>query len=148
MCFTGGFALAMMVDDVVVAPVLSQPSLPFPVSKRRKADIGISDADLERVKEQVARGTPVLGLRFSGDPFCFEARFDTLRRQLGDGFIAVELDSSAGNPHGHPKEAHSVLTEHLDDRPGTPTRQALDQVLDFFRSRLEVGAAESPAAEG
>ena len=46
MCFTGGFALAMMVDDTVVAPVLSQPSLPFPISKRHKADIGISDADL------------------------------------------------------------------------------------------------------
>ncbi|MSO38530.1 MAG: dienelactone hydrolase, partial [Acidimicrobiia bacterium] len=28
MCFTGGFALAMMVDDRVIAPVLSQPSLP------------------------------------------------------------------------------------------------------------------------
>ena len=50
MCFTGGFALAMMVDDVVLAPVLSQPSLPFPLSKKYKADIGISDADLARVK--------------------------------------------------------------------------------------------------
>jgi dienelactone hydrolase len=138
MCFTGGFALAMMVDDVVVAPVLSQPSLPFPVSKRHKADIGISDADLARVKERVADGACVIGLRFTNDPFCFAARFDTLRRELGDGFIAVELDSSKGNPHGHPKAAHSVLTEHLQDREGTPTRQALDQVLDFFRSRLEV----------
>jgi len=24
----------------------------------------------------------------------------------------------------------------LDDRPGTPTRQALDQVLSFFSERL------------
>jgi len=29
-----------------------------------------------------------------------------------------------------------VLTEDLDDRAGTPTRDALDQVLDFFRTRL------------
>src|SRR5260221_713922 len=29
MCFTGGFALAMMTEPAVVAPVLSQPSLPF-----------------------------------------------------------------------------------------------------------------------
>ena len=29
MCFTGGFALAMAVDDLVLAPVMSQPSLPF-----------------------------------------------------------------------------------------------------------------------
>jgi len=40
MCFTGGFALAMMVDDIVVAPVLSQPSLPFPVSKKHQAESG------------------------------------------------------------------------------------------------------------
>jgi hypothetical protein len=67
-------------------------------------------------------------------------RFETLRRELGDGFIGVELDSSPGNPHGHPKVAHSVLTEHLLDQPGTPTREALDQVLDFFCDRLGVKA--------
>ncbi|HEY7948633.1 MAG TPA: dienelactone hydrolase family protein, partial [Acidimicrobiales bacterium] len=138
MCFTGGFALAMMVDDTVVAPVLSQPSLPFPISKRHKADIGISDADLALVKKRTAAGTCVLGLRFTNDPFCFPERFETLRRELGDGFIGVELDSSEGNPFGHPKQAHSVLTEHLDDRPGTPTRAAFDQVLDFFKTRLDV----------
>jgi dienelactone hydrolase len=138
MCFTGGFALAMMVDETMVAPVLSQPSLPFPLSKKHKADIGISDADLAKVKSRVANGACVMGLRFSGDPFCFPERFETLRRELGDGFISVELDSSVGNPHGHPKNAHSVLTEHLDDRPGTPTRAALDQVLDFFRARLDL----------
>jgi dienelactone hydrolase len=144
MCFTGGFALAMMVDDIVLAPVLSQPSLPLPLSKRYKADVGISDADLARVKERTAAGTCLLGLRFSNDPFCFEARFDTLRRELGDSFIAVEIDSSAGNPHGHPKNAHSVLTEHLVDREGTPTRAALDQTLTFFREKLGVGPGPGP----
>ena len=67
MCLTGGFALAMMVDDTVVAPVLSQPSLPFPIGKARKADLGISDADLSTVKARVAAGTCLLGLRFSND---------------------------------------------------------------------------------
>ena len=86
----------------------------------------------------MADGVCVLGLRFTGDPFCFEERFATLRRELGGGFIGVELDSAPGNPHGHPKQAHSVLTEHLDDREGTPTRAALDQVLTFFKERLGV----------
>ncbi|MGP0031692.1 MAG: dienelactone hydrolase family protein [Acidimicrobiales bacterium] len=144
MCFTGGFALAMMVDDVVLAPVLSQPSLPFPLSKRFKADVGISDADLARVKERTADGACLLGLRFSNDPFCFPGRFATLRRELGDAFIAVEIDSAPGNPHGHPKAAHSVLTEHLQDREGTPTRAALDQTLTFFRERLGVGTGPGP----
>ncbi|HEX3796145.1 MAG TPA: dienelactone hydrolase family protein [Acidimicrobiales bacterium] len=144
MCFTGGFALAMMVDDIVLAPVLSQPSLPFPLGKKYKADIGISDADLARVKERTAEGTCLLGLRFTNDPFCFEERFATLKRELGDAFIAVEIDSAPGNPHGHPKAAHSVLTEHLQDREGTPTRAALDQTLSFFREKLGVGTGPGP----
>jgi dienelactone hydrolase len=148
MCFTGGFALAMMVDDIVLAPVLSQPSLPFPVSKKHKADIGISDADLARVKERTAAGTCLLGLRFTNDPVSFGARFDTLRRELGDKFIAVEIDSAPGNPFGHAKGAHSVLTEHLVDKPGTPTRAALDQTLAFFREKLHVGSGPGPRPEG
>jgi dienelactone hydrolase len=136
MCLTGGFALAMMVDDVMVAPVLSQPSLPFPFGNRRKSDLGISNADLQKVKERAVAGTDVLGLRFTGDTFCPPERFERLRAELGDRFIAVVLDSSEGNPHGHPKQAHSVLTEHLQDAPGTPTREALDQVLEFYRVRL------------
>jgi dienelactone hydrolase len=136
MCFTGGFALAMMVDDVVVAPVLSQPSLPLPMTRSKKRALGLSEADLARVRERAAAGSCLLGLRFSGDKMSPPERFDHLRQVLGDAFVAVELDSSPGNPHGHKKTAHSVLTEDLDDRPGTPTRAALDQVLAFFSERL------------
>ena len=136
MCFTGGFALGMMVDDVVVAPVLSQPSLPFPVGRSRRRDVGLAPADLQRVQERARAGTCVLGLRFTGDKMSPPERFDRLRDLLGDAFVAVELDSSPGNAHGHKLAAHSVLTEDLDDRPGTPTRDALDQVLAFFRERL------------
>jgi hypothetical protein len=49
----------------------------------------------------------------------------------------VEIDSSPGNPYGIPKSAHSVLTTHLVDEPGHPTRDALDQVLALFRDRLK-----------
>jgi dienelactone hydrolase len=136
MCFTGGFALGMMVDDVVLAPVLSQPSLPFPVSKAHRRSIGVSEADTRRIQERALAGTCVLGLRFTGDKLSPPERFEHLRELLGDAFVAVELDSSPGNPHGHRKTAHSVLTEDLDDRPGTPTRAALDQVLEFFAERL------------
>ncbi len=136
MCLTGGFALAMMVDDRVVAPVLSQPSLPVALGRARRRDLGISPEDLARVRERAAEGTCVLGLRFTGDRMVPAERFERLREELGDAFVAVELDSSKGNPHGHPAIAHSVLTEHLQDRAGTPTRAALDQVLAFFSERL------------
>ena len=138
MCFTGGFALGMMVDDVVVAPVLSQPSLPVPVSRAHRRDLGLSAEDVRRVEERAAGGCQVLGLRFTGDRASPPERFEHLRELLGDAFIGVELDSTPGNPHGHKKAAHSVLTGDLDDRPGTPTRAALDQVLDFFTGRLSV----------
>ncbi|MGI8492029.1 MAG: dienelactone hydrolase family protein [Acidimicrobiales bacterium] len=137
MCFTGNYGLAMAVDDNVIAPVLSQPSMPFAVGKKRRSEVGLSDEELSKVKQRVTdEGLCVLGLRFTGDRLVPAERFARLRKELGDGFIAVELDSSPGNPHGHPKVAHSVLTEHLQDREGTPTRAALDQVLDFLRQRL------------
>lgn len=134
MCFTGGFGLAMAVDDSVTAPVLSQPSLPFPLSKSRRSDIQVSPSEWKTL--QGREDLCVLGLRFTGDRAVPPERFKMLREKLGDRFIAVELDSSKGNPYGHPANAHSVLTEHLDDRPGTPTREALDKVLGFFQERL------------
>ena len=84
MCFTGGFALGMMVDDAVVAPVLSQPSLPFAVSKGHRRALGISERDLERVVERAAAGTCLLGLRFTGDKMSPGDRFAHLREVLGD----------------------------------------------------------------
>jgi dienelactone hydrolase len=139
MCLTGGFALAMAVDDELLAPVLSQPSLPLPIGRTRKQDLGISDDGLRRVKDRCAAGElKVLGLRFTGDPAVPGERFARLRAELGENFTGVEIDSSPGNPHGIPKRSHSVLTEHLVDEPGHPTRDALDQVLTFLRTRLGV----------
>ena len=138
MCMTGGFALAMMVDDTTVAPVLSQPSLPFPISGGHRRDLGVSDDDLVKIRARCAAGTPVMGLRFTGDRSAPGERFARLREELGDRFIGIEIDSSAGNPYGLPSNAHSVLTHHLVDQPGHPTRVALERVLAFFRDRLAV----------
>jgi dienelactone hydrolase len=89
MCFTGGFALAMMVDDTVLAPVLSQPALPFGVFKRQKRDLGISADDLACVKQRCADGVEVLGLRFTGDKTSPPERFQRLRDELGDAFVGI-----------------------------------------------------------
>lgn len=136
MCLTGGFALAMMVDDTMVAPVLSQPSIPFPISASRRRDVGVSDDDLVKIRARCAAGTPVMGLRFTGDRAVPSDRFARLREELGDRFIGIEIDSSPGNPYGLPASAHSVLTYHLVDQPGHPTRVALERVIAFFRDRL------------
>ena len=136
MCLTGNFALSLMVDESVMAPVLSQPSLPFGVSASHRAALHLSDADLAVVKDRVKGGCGVLGMRFSADPMCRGERFDTLRRELGDGFEAIEIDSGKGNPNGIPRMAHSVVTHDLVDEEGHPTREALDRILALFRERL------------
>jgi dienelactone hydrolase len=136
MCFTGGFALAMAVEPAVLAPVLSQPGLPAPLTARKRAALALDPADLASVKARAHDGLCVLGLRFSADRGSPPERFATLRRELGGSFEAIEIDSSPGNPDGIPKRAHSVLTVDLVDTPGHPTRAALDRVMSFFAERL------------
>ncbi len=141
MCFTGGYALAMATDDRLLVPVLSQPSLPLAITKKRKRSIDISAADLERVKHRCAHdGLEVIGLRFTTDRFVPPERFELLRAELGDAFIGVELPPEAARS-GTTQPPHSVLTEHLVDEPGEPTRDALDLVLDHLRRKLETTPA-------
>ncbi|MFI4933987.1 MAG: dienelactone hydrolase family protein [Caulobacterales bacterium] len=137
MCFTGGFALAMMTEPAVVAPVLSQPSLPLPAgSKRRGAGIGVSPAEIACAKRRFAEeGLSMIGLRFFGDGFVPDARFETYRREFGEAFEAIEIDpkDALADPRMAP---HSVLTLHLkDDDPEGPTKQAEQRVIAFFKER-------------
>ncbi|SDR93197.1 Dienelactone hydrolase family protein [Nocardioides scoriae] len=118
MCFTGGFALAMMVDPVVAAPVLAQPSVPFPVGRRRSADLNLSPADLATVRQRAAGGCQVLGLRYRQD-VAVGRRFETLTRELGDAFLRVEFEG----------RQHSTLTEHRQ-------QEGVDRVLAFFEEKL------------
>jgi dienelactone hydrolase len=122
MCFSGGFALGMMVDDIMIAPVLSQPSMPFPVGKKRAADLNLSPDDLAVVAQRAADGCQVLGLRFDQDKAVGD-RFASLRTLLGDAFIAIELPSKS------PRD-HSVLTEQRDE-------ESVQRVLRFFAEKLK-----------
>lgn len=127
MCFTGGMALAMMVEPHTVAPVLSQPAAPiFIRGKRYGADLNLSPADLAVVKERAAAGCEVMGLRYTDDKVV-GTRFDTLRRELGDNFLGIEL------PSRKPSD-HSVLTEHAD-------QASIERVVDFLSSKLGVARA-------
>ena len=137
MCLTGGFALAMAVEPSVLAPVLSQPALPAPLTARKRAALGLDDADLARVKERARRDLRVLGLRFSRDRGCPAERFETLRRELGESFESIEIDSSPGNAHGIPERAHAVLTVDLVDEASHPTADSLDRVIGFLSERLQ-----------
>jgi dienelactone hydrolase len=118
MCFTGGFALAMMVDDSVAAPVVAQPAVPFALGKKRAADLNLSPADTEAVVARAAAGCQVLGLRYRQDR-ATGTRFDRLRELLGDNFIGVEFEG----------KGHATLTEQRQ-------QEGVDRVLAFFHEKL------------
>lgn len=141
MCMTGSFALAMALEPAVLAPVMSQPALPAGLTARRRAAVGLDDAELARVKDRTSEGLRLLGLRFSNDRACPAERFETMRREFGGSFEGIEIDSSPGNPLGIAQSAHCVLTVDLVDTPGHPTRAALDRTIEFISERLLPGRA-------
>ena len=136
-CFSGGFALAAAVDDSVLAPVLSQPSVPISLTAKQKRDPGLSEREMKVIEKRAAEdGLCALGLRFSGDPMVPGERFTTLKDRLGDAFEVIEIDSSPGNPGGFGRMAHTVLTLEVREVDGQPAYEARKRVVEFLRERL------------
>jgi dienelactone hydrolase len=143
MCFTGNFALTMMLEPAMLAPVLSQPSLPL----REPAGLEIAPDELAAVRARLDReDLTVLAYRFKGDKICRAERFAAYAVALGDRFIGRELpDEAAGGDVSpffarHVPYPHSVVTQHLIDQAGHPTIAARDEILAFFRTRLAPAA--------
>jgi len=143
MCFTGNFALSMMLEPSVIAPVLSQPTLPVD----DPAAIESPKVETEAVRSRLEKeNLTVLGYRFAGDAFCRAERFATYSRALGDRFIGRVLPDEAANDDAPPFFAkhvptpHSVLTAHLKDSAGEPTIAARDEIIAFMKLRLHGGA--------
>lgn len=141
MCFTGNFALSMMLEPSMRAPVLAQPSLPLDDD----AGTGLSEAELAAVRERLERDDlTVRGYRFAGDHFCRAERFAAFSKALGDRFVPRVLPDNAANKQDLPPffrnfvpTPHSVVTVHLIDGAGQPTIAARDEILSFFRERLQ-----------
>jgi dienelactone hydrolase len=136
MCLTGNFALSMVLEPCLLAPVLSQPSLPFPVTAAHRRALHLSPEELAALKRRARdEGLCVLGLRFAGDLSSPPERFETLRTELGPAFEGIEIPDAAV-PDAHGLGPHSVLTEDLREVAGHPTAAARDRVLAFLRERL------------
>ena len=149
MCFTGNFALTMMLEPSMLAPVLSQPSLPL----KDAAALEIAPEDLRAVRERLEReDLTVLAYRFEGDRFCRAERFAAYAAALGDRFVGRVLPDGAANTDVAPFFAvhvacpHSVVTAHLIDEAGQPTIAARDEILSFFARRLRISGRAPCAA--
>jgi dienelactone hydrolase len=145
MCFTGNFALTMMLEPALLAPVLSQPSLPLD----DPAGLEIAPEELAAVRARLEReNLTVMAYRFAGDQFCRAQRFAAYSEALGERFVARVLPDSAANPETTPffehvvANPHSVVTAHLIEEAGQPTIAARDEILSFFSRRLASSGAE------
>ena len=136
----------------MLAPVLSQPSLPL----NDPAGMHIAPDELATVKERMQReDLTVMAYRFEGDRFCRAQRFAAYAEALGDRFVARVLPDSAANTRDLPSffsqvvaSPHSVVTAHLIDEAGQPTLAARDEILSFFARRLGMqgqARAEAPS---
>jgi dienelactone hydrolase len=148
MCFTGNFALTMMLEPSMLAPVLSQPSLPL----KDPAGLEIAPEDIRAVRERLKReDLTVLAYRFEGDRFCRAEWFAAYAAALGDRFLWRVLPDGAANTDVAPFFAahvacpHSVVTAHLIDEAGQPTTAARDEILSFFIRRLLTEATQRRA---
>lgn len=138
-CFTGGFALSLMLEPAVLAPVVMHPSLPLD----DPGGIDISARDLAVVRARLeAEDLTVQAYRFEGDLICRAARFETLQAALGKRFVAHTLPDTAANPESSPffrrhvPYPHSVITVHMIDAEGQATRAAKDDIIAFLTNRL------------
>ncbi len=117
MCLTGNFALSLVAEPEVMAPVACQPSLPLASGK----ELAMDDAELAAAKQAAKEKGPgsIIGFRYEGDRICPRAKFERIRAEFGDSFDGTEI----------PGSDHSTLTEHLDDG-------ALEKTLAFFKAKL------------
>ncbi len=139
MCFTGNFAISMMVEPAMRAAVACQPSLPL----NNPAAIEMSDDDAEVVAARLKQDDlTVKAYRFDSDKFCKAARFETYKKKFGAHFDGKTLPDSAANPETSPffaqhiQSPHSVVTQHLIDRDGEATLAARDEIMGYLRASL------------
>jgi dienelactone hydrolase len=140
MCFTGNFALSLMLEPAVLAPVVCQPSLPLD----DPAGIEMAPDELATVRRRLeAEDLTVMAYRFDGDSFCRAQRFAAYTAALGPRFVARILPDAAAHPDPppffaqHVRSPHSVVTVHLIDEEGQPTLVARDEILSFLSTRLQ-----------
>jgi dienelactone hydrolase len=126
MCLTGNFALSLMADDSVLAAVGSQPSMPL----FKAGALHMSQEQIDGARRGIEQTAPAHAYRFDKDPVCNAAKFHAIDEAFNSGGVERVVT------HTLPGRGHSVLTLDFVDEQGHPTRQALDEILDYFSAQL------------
>jgi dienelactone hydrolase len=135
MCLTGNFALSLLAEPWMLAPVLSQPSLPYALTTKLSKGLHVSPETIQKAQQR--KDLRLLGLRFTHDFLCPKSRFNVLREIFGSSFQGIEINSGPFNGHSIPITAHSVLTKDFVNELGHPTQEALRKTIDFLDKQLK-----------
>jgi dienelactone hydrolase len=131
MCFSGGYALAMALDDAVAATVSSQPAIPFAIPGKRR-NLGVNRDDLGLLRERTDDGARVRTLRFQRDPISPGVRCDELMKQLPK---ATPVEIPTLNPLNH-----SVLSMAVGKPKDSELGNALEDTVTFLKRWLVADA--------
>lgn len=134
LCLTGNFALAMAADEHLLAPVVSEPALPFPVpwSPENRSALGLCETEETALRGRLQRGMEIAAFRFEDDPIVPLQRMNRLQE------VAAECGSRVvGNANVPPTcpDAHSVFTSHFNPKD-QDSRDAFEALIDFLKSKL------------
>ena len=130
MCLTGGIVISLAMEPAVVAPVVSQPSIPLAKFGSGRAALGVPDEHVAFLSSRAEAGLELLGWRFTRDKLCPPERFERLRSVMKGKFIERAIVSGEGSDHGIREGAHSVLT--YADMEVRPVRDAIAETIEFL----------------
>lgn len=128
MCLSGNFAISLMADEAVLAAVASQPSMPV----FGNSSLHMSPEDIDQIKSRLDQTGPMLAYRFKGDILCTGSKFKALDKAFNGDKERIRLRTLEGNKH-------SILTVHFIDEEGSPTVEALEEVIGYFKEKLGAG---------
>jgi dienelactone hydrolase len=146
MCLTGAFVIPLVLEPCVVAPVSSQPGVPFSIlylytglgGTKWARQLNVSNSDIAAASARLtSENITLLAFRFEKDRLCPPARFARLREAFGLHLEAHEYPCrSLFRRCFAPR--HSVLTEQYQTsgQPREPSNVAFQRVCEFLRENL------------
>ncbi len=146
MCLTGAFAIPLVLDPWVTAPVASQPAVPmswrYAITGFGKGawarELNVTDTELTQAARRLeTERLTLLAFRFKTDRISVPEKIERLREACGD---RLESHTYATPWWRFVRPPHAVLTEEYDKAsdasPDHPTRQALARLVSFLQEHL------------
>ena len=134
MCFTGNFAVSLLIEPSVVAAVVAQPALPLD----NPSQVAFPQRSWPLFARVSRLRHPHSCVSVRWRHFCRAERFAAYAEALGPRFESHVLPEDSANRDVPPFTAafvptpHSVFTAHLIDKEGEPTLKARDEVIEYF----------------